>query len=78
MSYIIKFIGVAESEPQTRTYKATSPGHAFRKCLCEYPGAKLLGGWLEGGVGESHLADALRYGLGRRSGGARMVGISGL
>jgi hypothetical protein len=50
-TYRIKFCydGEGELESQIRTFKATSPGHAFKKCLQEYPGAKLIEGWREGG-----------------------------
>jgi len=43
-NYHIKFSynGEGELEPQVRRYEATSPGHAFEKCLQEFPGAKLL------------------------------------
>ena len=55
-TYHIKFSydGEGELEPQVRRYKATDPGHAFEKCLREFPGAKLLEGWNEGGRGSEY------------------------
>jgi hypothetical protein len=37
------------TEPQVRRYSATSAGQAFQKCQEEYPGAKLIEAWREGG-----------------------------
>jgi len=53
-TYYVKFRYNGEGElvePQIRRYKATSPGHAFEKCVSEFPGAKLIEGWSEGGLG---------------------------
>ena len=52
-TYHIKFTydGEHELEPQIRNYKASSPGDAFKKCLREFPGAKLIEGWSNGGLG---------------------------
>jgi hypothetical protein len=47
MNYRIKFTCNGEGEPRVRSYKATSPGHAFEKCLREFPGAKLIEGRCE-------------------------------
>jgi len=49
-TYCVKFC-CSDQVQQFRRYKATSPGHAFIKCLREFPGAKLLEGWTEGGLG---------------------------
>jgi hypothetical protein len=55
-TYHIKFSydGEGKREPQVRRYKATSPGEAFQKCLREYPGAKLIEAWREGGWLDGH------------------------
>jgi hypothetical protein len=53
-TYHIKFSYDGEGESQVRRYKATDPGHAFEKCLREFPGAKLLEGWNEGGRGSEY------------------------
>ena len=52
-TYHIKFSydGEGELEPQVRKYEAISPGRAFKKCLDEFPGAKLIEGWREGRIG---------------------------
>ena len=52
-TYDVKFSYDGEGEPQVRSYQATSPGHAFTKCLREFPDAKLIeasreGGYLDG------------------------------
>ena len=55
-TYYVKFRCNGEGElvePQIRRYQATSPGHAFKKCSREFPGAKLIearreGGYLDG------------------------------
>jgi hypothetical protein len=57
ISYHIKFVYHDELEPQIpqiRRYKASSPGDAFKKCLCEFPGARLIEGWREGGYLDGH------------------------
>ena len=51
-TYYVKFSYDGEGElvePQIRRYQATSPGHAFEKYLREFPGAKLIEAWREGG-----------------------------
>jgi hypothetical protein len=53
-TYRIKFTCDDEGEPQIQSYKATSPGAAFQKCLDEFPGANLIGGWNEGGLGTNY------------------------
>jgi hypothetical protein len=55
-TYYVKFSynGKDEFEPQVRRYKARSPGQAFKKCLDEFPGANLLEGWSEGGLGSDY------------------------
>jgi hypothetical protein len=53
-TYRIEFTYDGEGEAQVQSYKATSPGHAFEKCLREFPGAKLLEGWNEGGRGSEY------------------------
>jgi len=53
-SYRIKFIYADQLEPQVRSYKAASPGQAFKKCLRKYPGAKLIEGRKEGGLGGNY------------------------
>lgn len=49
-TYNIKFVYADDgTEPQLRSYQAINAGQAFRKCLKEYPGAKLIEAWKEGG-----------------------------
>lgn len=49
--YNVKFVYNDEgaTEPQVRRFSATSGGQAFQQCLKEYPGAKLIEAWREGG-----------------------------
>jgi hypothetical protein len=56
-TYYVKFTYHGEGEqfePQVRSYKATSPGEAFEKCLEEYPDAKLIQSRSEGGLGVNY------------------------
>jgi hypothetical protein len=53
-SYNIKFICADKLQPQVRRYKAANPGQAFSKCMREFPGAKLIEGWREGGLGDNY------------------------
>jgi hypothetical protein len=50
-TYYVKFSydGEGELEPQVRSYRAASVIRAFEKCLKEYPGARLIEAWREGG-----------------------------
>jgi hypothetical protein len=51
--YTIKFC-VRDEEPQFQSYRATSPGDAFARCLRDFPGAKLLEAFSEGGLREHY------------------------
>ena len=52
--YHVKFAYGGTTEPQIRKFIATSAGQAFRKCLREYPGAKLIEAWREGGYTDGY------------------------
>jgi hypothetical protein len=55
-TYHVKFSYAegGELEPQVRTYRVASVIRAFEKCLKEYPGARLIEGWREGGYLEGY------------------------
>jgi hypothetical protein len=50
-TYNVKFAYNDEgiTEPQVKRYSSTSAGQAFQKCQEEYPGARLIEAWREGG-----------------------------
>ena len=52
--YHVKFAYGGTTEPQIRKFIATSAGQAFRKCVREYPGAKLIEAWREGGYTDGY------------------------
>jgi hypothetical protein len=55
-TYNVKFAYNNEgiTELQVRRYSSTSAGQAFQKCQEEYPGAKLIEAWKEGGYLDGH------------------------
>jgi hypothetical protein len=53
-TYHVRFSYDDEAEAQIRKFQAASPGHAFEKCLQEYPGCKLIEGWRENGLGANY------------------------
>ena len=50
-TYYVKFKynGEGELEPQVRSYRVASVIRAFETCLKEYPDARLMEAWREGG-----------------------------
>jgi hypothetical protein len=52
-SYFVKFTynGSGELEPQIRRYRVASIIRAYEKCREDYPGAEIIEGWSEGGLG---------------------------
>jgi hypothetical protein len=48
-SYFVKFVYGDKLEEQIRKFQAANPGHAFRRCVQQYPGSKLIEAWREGG-----------------------------
>jgi hypothetical protein len=49
VEFIIEDEGIGATQSCVRRYDATNAGHAFQKCLKEYPKARLIKGWKEGG-----------------------------
>ena len=55
-TYHIRFEG--ELGERVQSYRAASPGQAFKKCLRQFPGARLIEGW--SGIG-SHYYGCVTY-----------------
>jgi hypothetical protein len=43
-----------DGEEHTEGFSAVSAGQAFEKCLEQFPGAKLIQAWREGGYADGH------------------------